>query len=587
MINKKIIAILLIALFVITILPSSLARDDKSYEISNADISLLVNPNGFLSVTQTYTYVFDGKFHGVYRDIPLKNGQSINNLNVTTDGAYSTFKVTHEKDNEHIVVNLYSDEAHTQSIRDTTVNVTYTYNFVNAINIYKDIGELHFVFWSSDWDCDVSKVHTSIHLNSSEGVSHWVNPYFLSNKAKWDGNVLNIDTGRISENNYGEVRVLIPLSQFDSNPQYGNIINENGLQKLKDIQEGYKTQAQLENSILTFIPIILFASLIIPLIIYLREGREPKISYNGIYESEPPTNDSPMFVDAVFSNKKGIGTASDNGYQATIMDLINRKYLILNRNEGDIQLEVNNAKDLSSLESYEVDIINILKRYSGSDVIDFNKIKNNLSNQSFAKDFTGDYSHLLSDYKFFKVKPVLYKYFSNDGSIKMKIYNVIAIIVAIILIVYCLYFSVVPAKFTVFILALLFAIINVALLFLPNRVGGRWTVEGYTKYKQWSNFKKYLTDFSLIKEHPPESIAVWNQYLVYATALGEAKAVLKAMEKFIPDEFNYNDLYYYHNFGGYYLMSHAIRTAHSNANSSNGGFGGIGGGSGGGGGGAF
>ena len=82
MINKKIIAILLIALFVITILPSSLARDDKSYEISNADISLLVNPNGLLSVTQTYTYVFDGEFHGVYRDIPLKNGQSINNLNV-------------------------------------------------------------------------------------------------------------------------------------------------------------------------------------------------------------------------------------------------------------------------------------------------------------------------------------------------------------------------------------------------------------------------------------------------------------------------------------------------------------------------
>jgi uncharacterized membrane protein len=37
--------------------------------------------------------------------------------------------------------------------------------------------------------------------------------------------------------------------------------------------------------------------------------------------------------------------------------------------------------------------------------------------------------------------------------------------------------------------------------------------------------RKYIKDFSLIKEYPPESVKVWNKYLVYATALGIADEV--------------------------------------------------------------
>ena len=56
--------------------------------------------------------------------------------------------------------------------------------------------------------------------------------------------------------------------------------------------------------------------------------------------------------------------------------------------------------------------------------------------------------------------------------------------------------------------------------------------------------------------------------------LVKLKLFLKTIEKFVPEEYNSNDLYYYRHGGGYYLMSHAIRTAHSNVSSSNSGFGG-------------
>ena len=69
-----------------------------------------------------------------------------------------------------------------------------------------------------------------------------------------------------------------------------------------------------------------------------------------------------------------------------------------------------------------------------------------------------------------------------------------------------------------------------------EKVLGRWTPEGRLYYERWNNFKKYLTDFSALKEHPPESIKIWDHYLVYATALGVAKEVLHNMSLVVPSE---------------------------------------------------
>ena len=65
---------------------------------------------------------------------------------------------------------------------------------------------------------------------------------------------------------------------------------------------------------------------------------------------------------------------------------------------------------------------------------------------------------------------------------------------------------------------------------LPEDIFGQWTKEGRLYMLKWKNFKKFLSDNSLMKEHPPESIVIWNQYLVYATALGVADKVYESMK---------------------------------------------------------
>ena len=97
-------------------------------------------------------------------------------------------------------------------------------------------------------------------------------------------------------------------------------------------------------------------------------------------------------------------------------------------------------------------------------------------------------------------------------------------------------------------------------------------------------------DYSLIKEYPPESIAVWKKYLIYGAALGVADEVYESMKLQVPNISDYDDgIFMYHYYGGYSLMNSAFETGQTAANpsSDSGSFGGFGGGSGGGGGGAF
>ena len=224
-----------------------------------------------------------------------------------------------EDGNYKITTYLYSDEDYTQPIKDTTVTVWYEYDFVGLINIYNDIAELHYKLWGEEWDEGTEKLNAHIQFNSSEGIEYWINPYYLSSNESWNGSELNIYTGELSAGEFLEFRALIPLSQFNENPTYAYIIDSNGREEIYKIQQDYENSMRYLESFSYLYPIVMFLSLFIPVVTYLRYGKEPKIDYDAPYEHEPPTNDHPLFVDAMFGTRESVGVISDNGIQATIL----------------------------------------------------------------------------------------------------------------------------------------------------------------------------------------------------------------------------------------------------------------------------
>ena len=599
--KNRFVSFILLFLFIISIFSGvTFAEDDESlgYSIPYANIDLYILEDGKLHVKEKLHYSFSGTYHGVYRDIPLKSGEKIENIKIYTYGAYSSYNVTNDGDNNHLKIYLYSDSQKKTPIKDKDVDVFIEYDFINVIKIYNDIAELHYKLWGEDWDVDVGHVNSNIHLKSNDGVKYWLNPPYFVQNTKWRGSILHVKSDDISSGRWFEVRMLIPKDQFLHNAPFAQKVDTNGIEEIEKIQSDYENELNFKTTIYSILAILMLLSIFIPVIIYFRSGREPKIRYNDRYERDLPTDDPPAVINAICGSGGSIevGEPDMNGFIATIMDLINRKYInlkIISDDKADekvIILERNKKKDNSDLELFESSAMSFLKRFEVNGELSLKEIEKNLKDPVNARSFNRIYKSWRRQLKHkYLTRYKIEKLFIRKGNENLKSYGLIGIVIAGIA-AYFTFSDPLPGADLLFLSSIVLGLASIISLLLPEKVAGHWTVEGMEYNAKWVNFKRYIKDFSLINEYPPESIEIWNKYLVYATAFGIADNVKKSMEKIIPEkDLLRSEVYKFNDYGGYTSLSYGLDTGMDTVSSlsSSSGSSGAGGGSGGGGGGAF
>lgn len=603
--DKKIyLTVLIISLVLFTSL-GAVSATDGSYAIPFINMDLYPQDDGSMHVKETLHFSFSGTFNGVYRDIPLSGTQQLQNIKVSSQGAYSRFEVINNGNIQRVKVYLYSDPQMTTPITDKDVDVVIEYDFTHMVKFYNDVAELQYKLVGEEWDVDIGQLNANIHLKSSGGVKYWLNPPYFTENSTWQGSVLQVTSKNVPSGDFYEVRMVIPKEQFAANPTNGIIINQDGLAEIEKIQTDYQNQLNFKTFLYSLLTVLMLLICLVPLAIYYLYGREPKIEYRAEYERDIPTDDPPAIVNAIcgpgFSKK--IGEPDMDGFKATIMDLIDRKYLLFHSDQsgkedvglsGEMSFKINPEMELSKLKKFELDVIHFLKGYEEEGTISLDYISSDLSNQGSARSFRKIFdSWKINIKKEFLNDDVLKNIFNKKGDTYLKMFAVVAIVVAAIV----FFFTIsdpLPAAGLALISSIILGVVAILSFILPQKIAGQWTTYGEEYDAKWHNFKKYIQDFSLIKEYPPESVKIWNKYLVYATALGVADAVRKAMELYLPrDQLEGSDIYLFHYYGGYYLLAHSFDTGMTIASAGNGsggdfgGVGGAGGGFGGGGGGAF
>lgn len=586
---KKIATIIILAIVLISATNAIYAKS-SDFSITDALINLSVTPDGLLHVNESYKYSIDGQINGVYRDIPLKDGESIKNLKVSVNGAYPTIEVIHKNGVERIKVHLWADPGHTQKIHDRNIQVTYSYEMENVVTLFSDVGSLQYKLWGEHWDAGVGRIIANVNLPGNKSVTYYLNPQDYNESTSMNGNVIHIVSSKIPKGEFYELQILMPLDDF-TNAKYAKHVSENGRAQIEQSQQKYVNDHNFWNSIFNALTIICFIVPVAPIFIYLKYGREPKVDYNGIYERELPYDDSPAVVNALVNNRSDIGKPDMEGFEATIMDLIDRKVFNMEINKSgntrDLILNLNEDK-YSDLSVDEKHVFNLLKTFSSDNILNVSALSSKLNNERNGKLFLSKYNGWENTVEN-NLKNRRAEYFDDTGTKLTKIACYGGLGLAIV----SFFISLFVTKFNLALLgaSIFLGIVSVIMICLPEDIFGRWTESGRVYYLKWINFKKFLKDNSLIKEHPPESIAIWNKYLVYGTALGVADEVYKSMKLNVPnihDDY-YSDLYVFHSYSGLIMLDSAFNTGVSAANpkSDGGGFGGVGGGSGGGGGGVF
>lgn len=228
------------------------------------------------------------------------------------------------------------------------------------------------------------------------------------------------------------------------------------------------------------------------------------------YLRELPTDDSPAIVGNLFQTEDSVKIF------ATIMDLVRKKYFQLEvQGKEQILRKISPEKNELSLTLYEQEIVEIYLHQLGDGIqVNLSQIAKQKFSKSLSQRILGWNSLVKREY-----------FAKGYGSSKSPL-----IILGVLCCFLFLLMSIASFVFFQQIQFLFLIPILFAFLFpytLNSKFPNPKTAESIEK---WKAFKRFLEDYSLLREAKITSIYLWEHYFVYALVLGVADKVAKAYQ---------------------------------------------------------
>ena len=142
--------------------------------------------DGSAHVGEDITYSFDGFYHGVYRDIPLRGDQAIStdSVNVSVDGLQAQPDIscfvgsTYAPDGTSPSSRCPAARGSSSAARPTarTSPTTSRYVVKNATTSYPNGTDVEYVAWGPSWTVPADNVTATLTLPEADGVKAWANP---------------------------------------------------------------------------------------------------------------------------------------------------------------------------------------------------------------------------------------------------------------------------------------------------------------------------------------------------------------------------------------------------------------------------
>lgn len=267
--------------------------------------------------------------------------------------------------------------------------------------------------------------------------------------------------------------------------------------------------------------------LLVPVFIYRKFGKEFSVVYDAEYEREIPYKDSPDIVNGVV--RRLCSTPDEHGLNSVLLNAVReKKARIVTGQTGEIEA-IEFLTDVSK-DSF----IRVFDGFISENRLDFNSFKKSVQKESSARKF-------LQNFRKWQME-VLHKirekeFMDEKGNKTVKSFAAIfCVFVPLTILIVLTNFGAEHRPMIVYIRTMMFLCISVgiAIFLMRKDVFSRWTKEGLLYYLRWKNFERFLLDFSALSMYPPQSIAMWDEYIVYATALGIAKTVAENFKKLNP-----------------------------------------------------
>jgi len=508
----------------------------RSYYLNRADVMAEVRSDGSMHVREVREVTFSGTYHAFDRMIPVARGVTLENFSLAEDRPY--VMSASESPGTFRVYPLQHEVQISWFYRDTDLrpNRTFTleYDVRGAVQRHGDVAELYWQFIEPkhEWKALNSRVTITLpQLLPASDIRAWAHGPLFGKITKAIGRA-DLTCNPLPPNEMVEGRIVFPTSVITSSPRQDSVTALPGILRQETAWARRANLKRVQARLGLGLPVIVLVGGIAAwLSLYRRYGREYQEPNPPEYVREPLEGWKPSEVGYLWR----WGDVGPRDMTAMLMDLVRRGALRLViqkeehprlggllgtalEDEQYVERVRHFAGGVSASEDYFVN--HILFFGTSADRVSFDEFRESAKDHPTAAH--DRFEHWMKLVKKEWTRPALIEPASNLA---------MGFGIAIGVLMFLSVFAIAPLLASP--VVMLPGFVGFALI--PGSMNlRRRNPQAGKALHQWQAFRRYLTDFSRLKEYPAPAIVLWEQYLVFAVTLGVAERVIEQFKALYP-----------------------------------------------------
>lgn len=550
---------LLLAAAIFAVLPAAPAAA-KSYYYPDISMTIALAPDGTAEVDEVRTYRFNGSFSWAF-------------LKKAREGRYGQYRVEYlgvsDADSGEELHSELSREGRYEIVKwrysasDETRRFRIRYRIRGAVQRYGDVAQF---YWKVIGDEHERIDRLSVTL-LPPAASESLLKVFVHGPAlgeldiAGDGTRAAVRVDKVPGNRFVEIRALMDPSVFGAAPIQDGESHASLLEDEQRITEQWRRgqqerieRARRRGRELAAALVLGAAAALVFIAVYARffrkYGREFDVGYTHQYERKPPRDIPPCYLPAIMTQSGAKVEEMGKAFVASLLECARlgcleisergEKGLIFKKKELEYELTARGKNALAGrgddslprpLTFFERDVLEAVfvqagdgSKVTGEEIQKW-AAKKSGSRTKFYQFVEGRGRRLRSEFEL--------RYFKLDDQASERARKRFFGIAALVGLAPAAGFLAVTRNPVILPFAILIVIAG-AILTLPL---ARRTREAALEHKRWTAFRRFMSDFSALKDAGPSLLPLWEHFLVYAAALGVADKLLKNLE-LVAREFN-------------------------------------------------
>lgn len=545
--ERKKLYIKIILVFIIMLLSFS-TKSNASLELNDLNFKVNVKNNGDIDITEkwdieiedtntlfktfnkngSYDYIENVSVKEIFDDESSKDFIQSNEYKYHVN--QGNFQALENPDGKFEIawgVNVTGIQTNTYEIK---------YTVKNAVKVYNDCADFYWQLVGSDFEVYSKNVSGTVTIPTGitnvEDLRIWAHGPLNGTINKVNNNTVEFSVKDLPSKTFLEVRIVTPKTIF---PNSTKIYSEDKLDSILATEQKYaddankkREQQALIQKALYWVGNVISGIIIIFLIIGIKKKKDllkkfPKLkpSTDWKYYRELPDN----FSSPAEATRMLNVCIESHSLAGIMMDLCLKKWIefeIKSKKKEDMIIHIKNDGD--KLTEDEKEFYNYLCSIN----------KDHFSMKDFEKKGTRqpEKFYNMKNKMDEKVKTALEeKGFFDEERSKVFEKEILFLVLDIVLMlgsfaILFIFFGCLLASTILFFVCL----INLVYCIKVMVNTGDKTQQGIDMKTKWNGFKNFMQDFSKLNEREIPELALWEHYLVYATAFGIANKVIKQLK---------------------------------------------------------